>query len=91
MAGIQKPVRIYEILEIASRADSALKEWVAAFHAALDLFEAREWKEAAVGFNRVLFMHPHDGPAQLYIRRCEQFLASPPEKSWDGIFTLNEK
>jgi adenylate cyclase len=89
--GIQKPVRIYEILETAGRAGSGLKEWVAAFHAALNLFEAREWKEAAVGFNRVLLMHPNDGPAQLFIKRCEQFMASPPDKTWDGIFTLNEK
>jgi class 3 adenylate cyclase len=91
VVGIQKPVRIYEILEIAGRAGSGLKEWVAVFHAALDLFEAREWKEAAVGFNRVLLMHPNDGPAQLFIKRCEQFMTSPPDKTWDGIFTLNEK
>jgi class 3 adenylate cyclase len=91
VVGIQKPVRIYEVLEIACRADSGLREWVAIFHNALALFEAHKWKEAAFGFHRALLISPSDIPTQLFIKRCEEFMASPPDESWEGVFTLNEK
>jgi class 3 adenylate cyclase len=91
VVGIQKPVRLYEVLEIACRADSSLRGWVAAFHNALDLFEARKWEEAAAGFNRVLLIVPNDIPSQVFIKRCEEFMAAPPDETWEGIFTFNEK
>jgi len=27
----------------------------------------------------------------LYIKRCEELRMNPPEKGWDGVYTMTEK
>ena len=91
VVGINEPVRIHEILEIKADAPSTLLETVNRFNKAFDLFEQRSWKEAEAAFFHVLKTAPKDSPSILYIKRCRQYLASPPPADWDGIFTFKEK
>ena len=32
-----------------------------------------------------------DGPSATYLRRCEQYLLTPPPSDWDGVFELDSK
>jgi len=91
VVGINEPVRIHEIMELKADASDALFEQVYLFHKAMDLFEARNWKDAEIAFNMVLDIYPQDGPSKHYIERCRQYQEYPPAADWDGSFNLTEK
>lgn len=88
--GKQQPVSIYELM--AFRADeSKLRERVDGFQAGLAHYRRREWDPALACFEKVLAAWPDDGPARLFLLRCEEYLARNPEPSWDGVFVATEK
>jgi class 3 adenylate cyclase len=89
--GINEALRIHEVMEVKADASDALFEQMYLFHKAMDLFEARNWKDAGNAFIRVLKLFPKDGPSRLYVERCRKFLKYPPAAGWDGSFTLTEK
>ena len=91
VAGIHEPARIYEVLELAGDASPRMRELADSFHAAQDLFEARDWAAAEAAFSRILADNPGDGPTQLYLDRCRLHSVVPPNKDWDGVFNLSEK
>jgi len=91
LVGINEAVRIHEILETKTDATDSLFERTYLFHKALDLFEARKWKDAESAFNNVLKSYPNDHPSQLYAGRCVYYHDHPPKSDWDGVFSLTEK
>ena len=91
LVGINESVRIHEILETKTDATDALFELTYLFHKALDLFDARNWKDAEAAFNSVLKTFPHDNPSRLYANRCVYYMGHPPRDNWDGVFSLTEK
>jgi len=91
VSGINEIIHINEILELKSDASDALFERVYLFHKAMDLFEARNWKDAEDAFNQVLKLSPNDGPSNLYINRCRQYREYPPKPDWDGSFVISAK
>ena len=91
VVGINESVRIYEILDTMADAPEALQERILRFHDALTLFEARAWKDAEAAFAMILRTAPDDGPSRLYHQRCRQFQENPPESTWDGVFTFDQK
>jgi adenylate cyclase len=89
--GKDRPVRIYELLarkgELpATRAKG--RDW---FQRGLELYRNQKWEGAEASFREVLAFLPDDGPANTFLRRCEQFRASPPGKTWDGVYQLKTK
>ncbi|MBN2509330.1 MAG: adenylate/guanylate cyclase domain-containing protein [Spirochaetales bacterium] len=91
VVGIHTPVRLYEVLaESRSAGDKAL-EMVAAFQKGLDLFEEKRWKESAKVFSACLELASDDGPSAVYLRRCREYIKTPPPESWDGVFNLSVK
>jgi adenylate cyclase len=91
VVGINEPVRIYEVMDIAAEAETSLKEQVELFHRAHTLFEERNWKNAEKLFNLLLSLVPGDPPSMLYLDRCRLYRDNPPQKDWDGVFNLTEK
>jgi adenylate cyclase len=91
VSGINEVIHINEILELKSDASDAMFEQVYLFHKAMDLFDARNWKDAEIAFNQVIKLSPNDGPSLLYIDRCRQYLDYPPKPDWDGSFDLSAK
>jgi class 3 adenylate cyclase len=90
VVGIQEPIRIYEILEMAGASED-LEKLAKLFNEAFIIFEARRWKEAELAFKNILQDYPKDGPSQLYLNRCVKFQTHPPTPDWDGVFKLTEK
>jgi hypothetical protein len=45
----------------------------------------------APGPEGVLPLHPRDGPSQTMLSRCTEFKANPPDKDWDGGYTMATK
>jgi adenylate cyclase len=58
-----------------------------------DKKDAAEWREfeAITAFKGVIEVRPEDSPARLYVERCEELKANPPEGEWDGVFTMTKK
>lgn len=89
--GKDKPVRIYELLARRGQLPETLQKGRELFLGGLNLYRKQKWEEAKSHFQGVLDLLPDDGPSKTFVRRCEQFQESPPEKGWDGVFELRTK
>jgi len=49
------------------------------------------FQEALVEFEKASEINPGDGPTQVYIKRCKEFIEVPPPKDWDGVYTMKTK
>jgi len=88
--GKNLPVKIYELLGDGADAER-WEPLVGSFESALEKYRAGLWDEATEGFKRALEVRPGDGPSELYIQRCADLKANPPEGVWDGVFTMTKK
>jgi tetratricopeptide (TPR) repeat protein len=61
------------------------------YNKALSLYKQRKWKEALQEFKKALEIVPDDGPSQLYIERCKEYIKNPPPDDWDGVFVMKTK
>ncbi|GHV39197.1 hypothetical protein AGMMS49546_10860 [Spirochaetia bacterium] len=91
VAGVDEPVRIYELLELADKVTPELREQTELFHEALSFFEERDWNAAQRAFSKTLEKRPDDRPSLLYLERCRQYLQEAPDQDWDGVYNFNEK
>jgi len=91
VVGINEPVRLYELLDMADQADEQQKKLVQVFHEALDYFEKRDWTQAEKGFEEAMSIVPGDSPSDIYLDRCKQFIKNPPKSTWDGVYNLTSK
>ncbi|GHV91283.1 hypothetical protein AGMMS50268_17860 [Spirochaetia bacterium] len=91
VVGINEPVRIYEVLELADKVTPELREQTELFHGALSFFEERDWNAAQRAFGKTLEKRPDDRPSLLYLERCRQYLLKAPDQDWDGVYNLSEK
>ena len=91
VVGINEPVRLCELLDMAQTANEQDKKLVKIFNEALANFENRKWKEATEGFNEALLIKPNDTPSVIYLDRLKQFSVSEPVITWDGVYNLTSK
>ena len=88
--GKTQPVKVYELLGLA--ADTHVYSDLASrFGNGLAAYRSGQWQEAIEIFQELLGDHPQDGPSQVFIERCLNLLARPPEGSWDGVFVMKTK
>jgi len=55
------------------------------------LYKLMKFAEAHGAFARALEACPSDGPSREYLRRCDEFLKTPPPDEWDGIYEMKTK
>jgi len=91
VVGINEPVRLHELIDTMEAASGSQHKLVQIFHAALDRFEQRDWKQASAGFKEALALRADDRPSQMYLARCVNFIQKPPQDTWDGVYNLTEK
>jgi adenylate cyclase len=91
VVGINEPVRLCELVDLGEHISSDQKKLVEVFHVALDLFEKRNWKQAAKGFKEALSIKADDSPAKMYHERSVAFTRKPPNETWDGVYNLTSK
>ena len=91
VVGSDRPVRLYELLGYADDSTSALREALELFATGLSEFEERNWERARTLFETVLRIYPTDGPAGVFIERCNTFLREGVRDTWDGVISLAEK
>ena len=84
------PVTIYDVLD-AIALGSKGKELVALFARGHEAYKQRDWRAAGQAFEQALERWPDDGPARIFLRRCEEYLAEEPEADWDGVYVMKHK
>jgi len=91
VVGINRPLRLYEVLGIRERTDeealSAQRQW----ERAMDDFEQMQFTEALKKFLSLSNINPEDNVAKLYASRCKKYIESPPPSNWDAVNNLLEK
>jgi hypothetical protein len=93
VVGINTPLRLYELLDIASEAAPELLNMVKNWEQAFDFYENRDFQAALNIFQSIYNNNNGDLAAKKYLNRCVKFISSPPdEKIWDkGVDNLTEK
>ncbi|HYW14047.1 MAG TPA: adenylate/guanylate cyclase domain-containing protein, partial [Longimicrobium sp.] len=85
-------VAVHEL--VAAREDGVdadTSALLAGFAAALALYRARRFGEAADAFRVLVERHPEDGPSAVYVERCREYAIHPPSDAWDGAHQLASK
>ncbi|MGB8782883.1 MAG: CHASE2 domain-containing protein [Terriglobales bacterium] len=88
--GKKQPVVIYELLAPISEGH-AYAALLAQFNAALNSYRSQNWPEAAGKFGELLASYPDDGPTQVLMQRCLEFMEEAPESDWDGVYVMKSK
>lgn len=85
--GKDKPVRVYELIgkkdEVASDLQAQLKN----FADALKLYRERDFESAKAKFDSL----KGDAPAEVFSKRCSEFLKNPPSSDWNGVWNFDVK
>jgi adenylate cyclase len=87
--GKAQTARIFEVLGPAETAPQ-WRELIEHFHAGLAAYRARDWAAAIAALERALRVRPSDGPSDLYLRRCQEYLRQPPAETWEPVTTFGE-
>ncbi|MEI7740971.1 MAG: adenylate/guanylate cyclase domain-containing protein [bacterium] len=92
--GKKEPVEIFEVVGVSSSAMGTVPKAagdcpLAEFEQAIELYRVQEFEEAKLIF--VKLAESGDAASKLYIGRCEEFMAHPPEPGWNGVWVYTKK
>lgn len=90
VVGKSLPVTIFEILSEQAASNDG-KSLVEAFGRGREAYKARDWLVAKTAFEGVLQRWPKDGPARVFLDRCNEYLAEGPGADWDGVYEMKHK
>ncbi|MBL8711041.1 MAG: adenylate/guanylate cyclase domain-containing protein [Rhodospirillaceae bacterium] len=82
--GRKHGIDIYELVVEAAR-DSAKPAWIESYEAGLDAYFERHWRRAADLFQMASSGRGTDGPSEIMIERCKEYLRVPPPETWNGL------
>ncbi len=88
--GKTKPVRIYILLDEKDHFKDF--SFLEKYHAALKLFQDKNFAEAHSAFKKLLIEKPSDNfLCELYLKRSSELINDPPPSNWDGVFEYKTK
>lgn len=88
--GKKQPVVIYQLLAPISERQT-YASLLAQYNEALDVYRTQNWREAAERFGGLLAAYPDDGPTQVLLDRCIEFMEKAPDPDWDGVYVMKSK
>jgi adenylate cyclase len=93
VVGINTPLRLYELLDIAREAPSEVVAMVENWEEGFALYEKRNFKAALNIFKTIWEKNGEDLVAKKYMDRCAAYIAAPPDAAaWDdAVDNLTEK
>jgi adenylate cyclase len=89
--GKEQPVTIFELVGRDRNVDAARKEIIELHHQALHAYRDGKFKDAREIFTEIVKKNPDDGPAAVYLERCDAYLSTPPPSDWDGVYIMTRK
>jgi len=91
VAGKLEPVKVYELIGLATDVSELAREGVQAYEAGLARYRVRDWDAAETSFRECLAHAPGDRPSQAMLDRIARFRQTPPEAGWDGVWVALTK
>ncbi len=88
--GKAQPVRIFELLGTGDE-EARWAPLVSRFNEGLQAYRTRDWANALRIFAAIAAAHAGDGPANLYVKRCQEMLDNPPPADWDAVTIMEAK
>ena len=89
--GKEQPVTIYELVGRAQNVDMKTQDLIRQHHQALQAYREGKFNDARGIFAGILEKKPDDGPAAVYLKRCDAYLSTPPPDGWDGVYIMTRK
>jgi len=86
-----EPVVVYELLARKGQLGPVKQQVVEVYTRGLHSYKSRAFESAQRDFEAALKLDPLDGPSKVYLRRAQEFLATPPPVDWDGVYELHSK
>jgi hypothetical protein len=71
--------------------DEAKRQAVELFKEGRKAYKLMEFQTARQYFVQALEVCPDDGPSEVFLKRCDEFIATPPDDDWDGVYDAKEK
>ncbi len=88
--GKLQPIKIYELIcEGAAGADK--QDLLIIYNEAYKLYRAGQFTQSLDSFKLALSKDPNDPVSQLYMERCQEYLAEAPPEDWDGVYVMKTK
>ena len=88
--GKHHPVTIYELLAPGAELKN-YESLLADYNLALESYRAQNWIDAAGKLGNIMSTRPYDGPTQVLLQRCIEFMDDPPPPDWDGVYVAKSK
>ncbi|MCZ6785665.1 MAG: hypothetical protein O7E54_00730 [Planctomycetota bacterium] len=89
--GRRKAVEIFELLGRTGEVDQQLLDWAGRYQGALAFFYARDFAKARELLEGLDHERPEDASVQIMMKRCHDYIETPPPEDWDGIARLQYK
>lgn len=83
--GREEGVLIYELLPQTNMFGERLDNYNTEFKAAFNLYQQKQWSEAAALFTKLSVAYPQDNLTKIFVERCHTLILNPPDK-WNGIW-----
>ena len=71
--------------------EEAKRKAVELFKEGRKAYKLMEFQKARQYFAKALEVFPEDGPSEVFLERCDEFIANPPGDDWDGVYDAKEK
>jgi adenylate cyclase len=88
--GKEKPVKIYEVLHSFHDFRTDNESYVK-YDKAYDLYQDKQFKECSAIFTELSEKYPADKASARFRDFANEYIANPPDASWDGVYTFTEK
>lgn len=89
--GKNKPVTIFEVMRFTQGNREIAEKTAELFSTGLNQYRQREFAAAQMTMMTILQKTPQDGPAGIFLERCDYFMAHPPSEEWDGVWVMKSK
>jgi adenylate cyclase len=89
--GKNEPVRIFTAYSSLDGNRDHLQEEIQAYTKGLNYYKKRFFVEGEQSFSELSAHYPDRKLYSLYQERCAFFIKTPPDETWDGVFTHTSK
>lgn len=88
--GKVEATRIYELIG-EKAAGTQVPTHVTLYEQAFEAYLNGDFQSAGALLEQVLQCAPHDGPAEVLMKRCDEMIEVPPPSDWDGVAVKLDK
>lgn len=89
--GKNEPIIIYEVMRVLPERKDLVLKTKDLFEQGLSKYRMRDFEGAMQMMLQILQFTAQDGPASVFLERCEYYLEHPPAEDWDGVWVMKTK